>query len=146
MYGSLLVTLCAFGLFGTSASPQPGKAPGRPPRQAEPDRRSQVGYYTCKGQEAAVKTFPASVFSPKKAMSILSCGSWGAATFNGIAIRQGSNLAASWSVTSDPASSAASTCTRRINFLRPTPDRPLGFRPGPANSATGGVEIPLEAG
>jgi hypothetical protein len=101
MYGSLLVALCAFELFGNTASPQAAKAPSTL-RQVEPETGDISGYYTCKGQEAGGKNYSGiCVLTKKNDVYLIQWVVGGGSTFNGIAIRQGNNLAGSWSITSE---------------------------------------------
>lgn len=98
MYGSLLAVLSALELFGSAANPQLSKTPPNL-RQVEPDMADISGYYTCKGQEAGGKNYSGMVVLTKKNdVYLIQWVVGGGSTFNGIAIRQGTNLAASWSI------------------------------------------------
>lgn len=102
MYGSVLFVLSTIELFGASANPQLAK--GVPPnvRQVEPEMADISGYYTCKGQEAGGKTYTGvCVLTKKNDVYLISWVVGGGANFTGIAIRQGTNLAASWAIPSE---------------------------------------------
>jgi hypothetical protein len=101
MYGSVLVVLSTLELFGNSADPQIGKAaPGLPKAQAEVADLS--GYYTCKGQEAGGKAYSGiCVLTKKNEVYLIQWVVGNGSNFNGIAIRQGNTLAASWSIVSE---------------------------------------------
>ena len=107
MYGSIFLVLSTLELFGNSADPQLAKGgkdgkPGPNLRQVEPDMADISGYYTCKGQEAGGKNYSGIVVLTKKNdVYLISWVVGGASNFSGIAIRQGSNLAGSWSIASD---------------------------------------------
>src|SRR5436190_13119839 len=100
MYGSVLLALSALELFGNSTNPQLDKGKTSPNlRQVEPEMADISGYYTCKGQEAGGKNYSGMVVLTKKNdVYLIQWVVGGGSTFNGIAIRQGTNLAASWSI------------------------------------------------
>jgi hypothetical protein len=102
MYGTLLIALSTLELFGNTANPQQtGKTPPNV-RQVEPEIADLSGYYTCKGQEAGGKNYTGIVVMTKKSdVYLIQWVVGGGSTFSGIAIRQGSNVAASWSIPSD---------------------------------------------
>ncbi|MSQ95600.1 MAG: hypothetical protein EXR98_13715 [Gemmataceae bacterium] len=101
MYSSVLLTLSTLQVFGAAAAPETAK-PAPNVRQVEPETADLSGYYTCKGQEAGGKNYSGVVVLTKKADVYLI--SWVVGTgsnFSGIAIRQGGNLAASWSISTE---------------------------------------------
>src|ERR1043165_79643 len=98
MYGSMLVVLSTLELLGTTTNPQLAKAQPNL-RQVEPEVADISGYYTCKGQEAGGKNYTGIVVLTKKSdVYLIQWVVGGGSTFSGIAIRQGNNLAASWSI------------------------------------------------
>ena len=103
MYGSMLVVLSALELFGTNAAPQTAKEKAAPnARPTDPDMADLSGYYSCKGQEAGGKNYTGVVFLTKKNdVYLIQWTVGGGSNFAGIAIRQGTTLAASWSIPSD---------------------------------------------
>jgi hypothetical protein len=105
MYGSLLFALSTFQLVTTnSVEPQLGAKDAKPAplRQIVPEMTDLSGYYTCKGQEAGGKNYSGIVVLTKKNdVYLISWVIGGGSTFSGIAIRQGSTLAGSWSIPSD---------------------------------------------
>jgi hypothetical protein len=101
MYGSLLIVLSSAQLFGSSENPEIGKS-GPAPRKIEAEQPDLSGYYTCKGQEAGGKNYSGIVVLTKK--NDVYTIQWvvgGGSNFSGIAIRQGNQLAASWSIASE---------------------------------------------
>ena len=99
MYGSVLVVLSALPLFGIHADPQLNAEKKTPMRPAEPEGNDLSGYYTCKGQEAGGKAYTGIVVMTKKNdVYVIQWIVGGGANFSGIAIRQGTTLAASWSI------------------------------------------------
>lgn len=101
MYGSVLVVLSALELLGNSNNPQINQDGKKNPsvRQIEPDAADLSGYYTCKGQEAGGKNYTGIVVMTKKNdVYVIQWVVGGGANFSGIAIRQGSTFAASWSI------------------------------------------------
>ena len=81
---------------------EPGKVPSPPVRQIQPEMADLSGYYTCKGQEAGGKNYSGIVVLTKKAdVYLITWVVGGGSNFSGIAIRQGSNLAASWAITTE---------------------------------------------
>jgi hypothetical protein len=99
MYGSLFVVLSTLELFGSTANPQNPKGAFPNLRQSEPDVADISGFYTCKGQEAGGKNYSGIVVLTKKNdVYLIQWVVGGGSTFSGIAIRQGGNLAASWSI------------------------------------------------
>ena len=101
MYGSVLVVLSTLELFGTSANPQTGKAVPSP-RPAESEVADLSGYYTCKGQEAGGKNYSGiCVLTKKNEVYLIQWVVGNGSNFNGIALRQGNTLAASWSIVSE---------------------------------------------
>jgi hypothetical protein len=99
MYGSILVALSALQML--SNSPQAAKAPPTL-RPVEPEMADISGYYTCKGQEAGGKNYSGiCVLTKKNDVYLIQWVVGGGSTFSGIAIRQGNNLSASWSIASD---------------------------------------------
>ncbi|MBM3995033.1 MAG: hypothetical protein FJ303_12895 [Planctomycetes bacterium] len=104
MYGSLFVLLSAFEIIGASANPflEKKSTPPNVRPLVEPELVDLTGYYTCKGEEAGGKKYTGIVTLIKKNDVYLI--SWVVGTgsnFNGIAIRQGNQLAASWSITTE---------------------------------------------
>ena len=103
----LLATLFLFVLAGamaSSANPtQEGAKKASPHvRQVEPEMADISGYFTCKGQEAGGKSYTGIVVLTKKNdVYLIQWVVGGGSNFSGIAIRQGSNLAASWSISSE---------------------------------------------
>ncbi|MBI1833057.1 MAG: hypothetical protein HYR84_16580 [Planctomycetes bacterium] len=100
MFSSLFAVLSALELFGASANPFLDKKTTPPNvRQVEPEMADLTGYYTCKGEEAGGKKYSGVVTLIKKNDVYLISWVVGAGSnFNGIAIRQGNHLAASWSI------------------------------------------------
>lgn len=101
MYGSVFVLLSALPLISDTAKPQLNSDGKKTPatRQIEGDAVDLSGYYTCKGQEAGGKSYAGIVVMTKKNdVYVMQWVVGGGANFNGIAIRQGSTLAASWSI------------------------------------------------
>jgi hypothetical protein len=101
MYGSVFFVLSTLPLFGANlANPETGKDKATPNvRQPEAEMTDLSGYYTCKGQEAGGKNYSGVVVLTKKAdVYLISWVVGGGSNFSGIAIRQGPNLAASWSI------------------------------------------------
>jgi len=98
MYGSILVVLSSLELLSTTTNPQLAK--NQPNlRQVEPEVADVSGYYTCKGQEAGGKNYTGIVVLTKKSdVYLIQWVVGGGSTFSGIALRQGNNLAASWSI------------------------------------------------
>ena len=103
MYGSVLIVLSALELFGTNAAPESAKDKAAPnTRPVDPDMADLSGYYSCKGEEAGGKKYTGVVFLTKKNdVYLIQWTVGGGSNFNGIAIRQGNILAASWSIPSD---------------------------------------------
>ena len=102
MVGSILFVLSTLELFGASANPQLAKEAPPNLRQTVPEMADISGYYTCKGQEAGGKNYTGIVVLTKKAdVYLISWVVGGGSNFSGIAIRQGTNLAASWSIPSE---------------------------------------------
>jgi hypothetical protein len=102
MHGSILVVLSTLELFGASANPQLAKNSPPNVRQVEPEMADISGYYTCKGQEAGGKTYSGiCVLTKKNDVYLVSWVVGGGSNFSGIAIRQGSSFAASWSLTTE---------------------------------------------
>ena len=101
MYGSILLVLSTLELLGSSANPQIGKA-APAPRQAEQEMGDLSGYYTCKGQEAGGKNYTGiCVLTKKNEVYLIQWVVGAGSNFNGVAIRQGNTLAASWSIVSE---------------------------------------------
>ena len=101
MYGSVLVVLSTLELFGNTANPEGAKG-GIAPRPNIPEAADVSGYYVCKGQEAGGKKYNGIVVLNKKNdVYLISWVVGGGSTFNGIAIRQGDSLAASWTMTTE---------------------------------------------
>lgn len=101
MYGCVLIAVSTIELFGT-ANPQLAKE-GAPKARLETDA-DLSGYYTCKGQDAGGKKYSGvCVLTKKQDVYLISWVVGAGSTFNGIAIRQGDNLAASWAIVTDKA-------------------------------------------
>jgi hypothetical protein len=99
MFTSLFVVLST---IGATANPQLAKEAPPSVRPAEPEAADLTGYYTCKGQEAGGKNYSGIVTLVKKNdVYLISWVVGGGSNFSGIAIRQGNNLAASWSITTE---------------------------------------------
>jgi hypothetical protein len=99
MYSSLLIAFSTLELFGASANPEIAKATPPSVRPVEPDVADISGYYTCKGQEAGGKSYSGvCVLTKKGDVYLISWVVGGGSNFSGIAIRQGSQFAASWSL------------------------------------------------
>src|SRR5262245_957278 len=114
MYGSVIVFLSTIQLLGNSANPgiQDGKK--IPARQVEGEAGDLSGYYTCKGQDAGGKAYTGIVVMTKKNdVYVVQWVVGGGSNFSGIGIRQGSTLAASWSM---PAQNGA--LVRGVNMYR----------------------------
>ncbi len=101
MYGSVFIVLSTLVLSGASANPQLAKD-GPKSRPSAADLADLSGYYTCKGQEAGGKNYSGIVVLNKKSdVYLIQWVVGGGSTFSGIAIRQGDNLAGSWSIGTD---------------------------------------------
>jgi hypothetical protein len=101
MYGSVLVLLSAIPLIGDTAKPQfnPDGKKSPASRQIEGEAIDLSGYYTCKGQESGGKAYSGIVVMTKRNdVYVVQWVVGGGANFNGIAIRQGTTFAASWSI------------------------------------------------
>ncbi len=103
MFTSLFVVLSTVELFGVTANPLLAKdAPPPAVRQVETEVADISGYYTCKGQEAGGKNYSGIVTLMKKNdVYLITWVVGGGSNFSGIAIRQGNQLAASWSITTE---------------------------------------------
>jgi hypothetical protein len=114
MYGSVLIVLSAL-VSNDTAKPQLSESKKTPSvRQVEPEASDLSGYYTCKGQESGGKPYTGIVVMTKKNdVYVVQWVVGGGANFTGIAIRQGSTFAASWSI---PNSSGA--IVRGVNLYR----------------------------
>ncbi len=101
MYGSMFLVLSALEIFSATDNPQKDKlAPNL--RQVEPEMTDLSGYYTCKGQEAAGKSYTGIVVLTKKNdVYLISWVVGGGSNFSGIAIRQGNTLSASWAIATE---------------------------------------------
>ncbi|MSU77417.1 MAG: hypothetical protein EXS16_04890 [Gemmataceae bacterium] len=122
MYGSTFLVLSTLQLLGaTSANPKSDEKTAPNIRQIDPDVADISGYYTCKGQEAGGKNYGGIVVLTKKNdVYVVQWIVGGGANFTGIAIRQGSTLAASWTLPSERGT------VRGINLYRieSTPNGP----------------------
>lgn len=99
MFTSFFVVLST---IGATANPLLSKESPPSVRQAEIEVADLTGYYTCKGQEAGGKNYSGIVTLVKKNdVYLISWVVGGGSNFSGIAIRQGNNLAASWSITTE---------------------------------------------
>ncbi len=101
------IMVSAFFAVALAATFSQGE-PSTPPKEILPDPRKEEtkpdisGYYTCKGQEAGGKNYSGIVTLMKKNdVYLISWVVGGGSNFSGIAIRQGDNLAASWSITTE---------------------------------------------
>jgi hypothetical protein len=102
MFAPILVALSTLELIGATANPQLAKNAPPSVRPVEPDVADISGYYTCKGQEAGGKNYTGiCVLTKKGDVYLITWVVGGGANFSGIAIRQGSNFAASWSLPSE---------------------------------------------
>lgn len=102
MFTSALVIVSALELFGATANPELAKNTPPKVRQVEPEVADLSGYYTCKGQEAGGKNYSGvCVLTKKGDVYVISWVVGGGASFSGIAIRQGPQLAASWAIQSE---------------------------------------------
>jgi hypothetical protein len=102
MHGSILLVLSTLEMFGAAANPLLAKNAPPNVRQVEPEMADISGYYTCKGQEAGGKSYSGiCVLTKKSDVYLISWVVGGGSNFSGIAIRQGSNFAASWSLTTE---------------------------------------------
>jgi hypothetical protein len=103
MFSSMLLVLSTLELISATANPE--LAQGGPPpkvRPSESDTGDLSGYYTCRGEEAGGKKYTGIVTLIKKNdVYLISWVVGGGSNFNGIAIRQGNNLAGSWSITTE---------------------------------------------
>ena len=115
MYGSVFLTLSALSLLGNPTNPELGPDKKSPNvRPVEPELADLSGYYTCKGQEAGGKNYTGIVVLTKKNdVYLIQWIVGGGANFSGIAIRQGTTLAASWSIPN-----ANGTIVRGVNLYR----------------------------
>ncbi len=103
MYGSVFLVLSSLQLLGAStANPKSDEKSVPNLRQIDPDVADISGYYTCKGQEAGGKNYSGIVVLTKKNdVYVVQWIVGGGANFTGIGIRQGSTLAASWTLPSE---------------------------------------------
>lgn len=101
MISSILVVLSTLEIASASVNPHLGK--NDPPiRPVQPDIADLSGYYTCKGEEAGGKKYSGvCVLTKKNDVYVISWVVGGGASFTGIGIRQGNNLAASWAIPGD---------------------------------------------
>ncbi len=99
LHSSFLAVLLAVSSI-TGSSPDIPKAEKLPPlRQAQSDWDDLTGYYACKGEEAGGKKYSGIVSLVKKNdVYLISWVVGGGSTFSGIAIRQGNQFAASWTI------------------------------------------------
>ncbi len=122
MYGSTFLVLSTLQLLGaSSANPKSYEKTAPNIRQIDADVADISGYYTCKGQEAGGKNYGGIVVLTKKNdVYVVQWIVGGGANFTGIAIRQGSTLAASWTLPSERGT------VRGINLYRieSTPNGP----------------------
>ena len=80
------------------------KTPKTPKVKADPVEEAPGidGYYTCKGKEAGGKAYTGiCVITKKNDVYVVSWMIGAGSSFTGIGIRQGNNLAVSWSITGD---------------------------------------------
>ena len=86
-----------------AAEPSPKKEEKGPKIQPiQPEIADLTGYYTCRGEEAGGKKYSGVCVLVKKGdVYLISWVVGGGASFSGIAIRQGSQFAASWSIPSE---------------------------------------------
>ncbi len=97
---SALFLAVALAIGSPDTSPKKDQKPNL--RQVEPDMADISGYYTCKGQEAGGKSYAGVVvLSKKNDVYLIQWVVGGGNSFSGIAIRQGSQFAASWSIQSE---------------------------------------------
>ncbi|MBI5794602.1 hypothetical protein HZA87_06020 [Candidatus Uhrbacteria bacterium] len=113
----LIVTFALCAIFGSesqqkgkqsrvaagAAEPSPKKDEKGPKiQQVQPEIADLTGYYTCKGQEAGGKNYSGICTLVKKGdVYLISWVVGGGSSFSGIAIRQGSQFAASWSIATE---------------------------------------------
>ncbi|HZZ79825.1 MAG TPA: hypothetical protein VFE62_15005 [Gemmataceae bacterium] len=101
MYGSVFFVLSALELI-SSSSVNPQLSKDGKTRPGAGDQADLSGYYVCKGQEAGGKNYSGIVVLTKKnEVYLIQWVVGGGANFSGIAIRQGDNLAGSWSINSE---------------------------------------------
>lgn len=89
-------------VVSVGVSPDLGKKEVLPMPRIESEANDLTGYYTCKGQEAGGKNYSGIVTLVKKNDVYLA--TWvmaGGSNFSGIAMRNGNNLAASWTITTE---------------------------------------------
>lgn len=99
-----MFTTAFLAVFVAVASPEIGKTPKEvlpDPRQVEVEA-DLTGYYTCKGQEAGGKNYSGiCTLMKKNDVYLISWVVGGGSSFSGIAMRNGNNLAAGWSITTE---------------------------------------------
>jgi len=101
---ALLVATLPTTVSGLAEPGKPDPKKGSPGiRQVEPELPADLsGYYTCKGQEAGGKNYSGVCVLTKKAdVYLISWVVGGGSSFSGIAIRQGNQFAASWSIATE---------------------------------------------
>lgn len=116
---------------------------GAPERPENEDKRKSTdevgeitGYYTCKGQEMNGKSYTGiCVISKQKEVYIVNWVIGSGSTFSGIGLRQGNNLAISWTLPNDRGG-----VIRGVNLYKIDPGPRLSGRwatmPGPGVMAT----------
>jgi hypothetical protein len=106
---SLAALVCWLLLAAPSTPDSPEKksdstTPKTPKVKTDPveEAPSLDGYYTCKGKEAGGKSYTGiCVIAKKNDVYLVSWMIGAGSSFTGIGIRQGNNLAVSWSITGD---------------------------------------------
>jgi hypothetical protein len=98
MFSKILLVAATLTASET-ANPGPTVAKAERVAQVQPDVGDLSGYYTCKGQETGGKAYSGICQVTKKNdVYIVQWMVGGGAAFSGIGIRQGNNLAVSWTM------------------------------------------------
>lgn len=138
LVGVALLCLAANRPDGSTSTPvAKAKAKVTQP-SASDDMVDIAGYYICKGKEASGKTYSGvTVITKRNELYLIQWTVGAGAAFSGVAIRQGSTLAASWALPADKAG-----VIRGVNLYRIEPGPKLVGRwatapgPGQAQSET----------
>ncbi|MBM4070997.1 MAG: hypothetical protein FJ271_18915 [Planctomycetes bacterium] len=107
----LLVSLALLCLAANRPDGSSATTPNTPVAKAKASRPSASddmvdisGYYVCKGKEASGKTYSGvTVITKRNDVYLIQWTVGAGAAFSGVAIRQGSTLAASWALPADKA-------------------------------------------
>ena len=100
---AIALALSVIGIGDIFATPEQQKKSKETPKLEVKELPGDLsGFYTCKGQEVGGKNYSGIVVLTKKNdVYLMSWVVGGGSTFNGIAIRQGDQLAASWTIATE---------------------------------------------